>query len=183
MKLKLFTVAALLFALTSCGSKSEKNDNIDDADDKEMVDKDFGGVDDSDFDSAYTYDSENVGTTDDSDNDDSADATASASDVDDMLNEYEEFVNKYVSLAKKAAKGDMSAMKDYSSYMESAQSLGEKIQKCTANMNASQTKRYMDITNKMSKAASEIAGQASGAIENLPTSVNDAMEMYQNLDF
>lgn len=175
MKLKLFTVAALLFAMTSCGSKSAKEDNAD----KEKTEVSASENNDETTDD-YTAD---AADSDEDYDDDGDSSSASSSEVDDMLNQYEKFVDKYISLVKKAAKGDVSAMADYASYMESAEELSDKLDKCAGSMNAAQTKRYMEITTKMTGAAADIAGSASGAAAAMESQINDAMNMMNNLGF
>lgn len=179
MKIKFLTIAAMVaFAMTSCGGKSEKAaDNAEDAygesatEQTENVSDPYADdviADDVVVDDEVMF--ENIP------GDGEAEKVASKSDVDAMLNEYERFVDKYISLLKKASKGDMSAMADYASYMESAQSLGEKIDKCAGEMNAAQIKRYTEITNKMAKAASEMAGDAGVDMDAAMDQYMDALE-------
>lgn len=94
-------------------------------------------------------------SSDDSDGDDVY-ATSSSSGTEDwdaLLNSYEQYVDKYISLAKKAAKGDMSALTEYGSLMEKAQEFSNKMQNAQGQMSASQWSRYMKITQKMAQAA------------------------------
>lgn len=88
--------------------------------------------------------------------DTSLDETASSADVDEMLNSYEEFVDQYISYLKKAANGDMSALAEYPSLMSKAQEVGEKIEAVKGDLTPSQSQRYMEIMQKMTKAASEM---------------------------
>lgn len=178
MKIKFLTIAAMVaFAMTSCGGKSDKATDSDDAA-RESVAEQAENVSDPYADDVIADDVvvddevmfENIP------GDSEAEKVASKSDVDAMLNEYERFVDKYISLLKKASKGDVSAMADYASYMESAQSLGEKIDKCSGEMNAAQMKRYTEITNKMAKAASEMAGDAGVDMDAAMDQYMDALE-------
>ena len=73
-----------------------------------------------------------------------------------MLKSYEQYVDKYISLAKKAAKGDMSALSEYPGLMQKAEELSTKIDGAKGEMSASQLSRYMKINNKMLKAAQEM---------------------------
>ena len=77
-------------------------------------------------------------------------------DWDALLNSYEEYVNKYISYVKKAAKGDMDALTEYPALMNKAQELGDKMKGAKGNMSASQWERYNKITMKMAKAAQEM---------------------------
>ena len=179
MKLKFLTVAVALVAMTSCGSKSDdssadaKGDKTENTESSDYANS-YEGSDDSSSDS---YDS------DDSDFEDDDDSSASSSDVDDMLKEYENFVDNYVSLIKKAAKGDMSVMTKMSDYMESAESLSRKLENCSGKMSASQLKRYTKITSKLTEAATEMAGGAINATEMMENAMGSAADMLDGFDF
>lgn len=177
MKLKFLTVAVALVAMTSCGSKSDdssadaKGDKTENTESSDYASSYEG----SDYSSSDSYDS-------DEDFDDDDDSSVSSSDVDDMLKEYEKFVDDYVSLIKKVAKGDMSAMTKMNNYMESAESLGRKLENCSGKMNASQLKRYTKITSKFSEAAAELAGGAINATEMMENAMGSAADMLDALD-
>lgn len=94
---------------------------------------------------------------DTSDNDD--DDSYSSSDDEDwdaVLDSYEEYVNNYISLMKKAKDGDMDALSEYPSILENAQELSEKLQNAKGSMSSSQLSRYVEITNKMTQAAANM---------------------------
>lgn len=74
-------------------------------------------------------------------------------DWDALLTSYEKYVDKYISLMKKAANGDMDAMGEYPVLMEKAEELGEKMQNAEGSMSAAQWARYNRINTKMMKAA------------------------------
>ena len=76
-------------------------------------------------------------------------------DWNEFLDSYEQYVDKYISYVKKAAKGDMDALAEYPSLMQKAQEFSEKMEGAQSQMSASQWARYMKITNKMVKAAQE----------------------------
>ena len=98
-----------------------------------------------------------VSSDDSSDEDESISSSSTGSaDWDSMLDSYEEYVDKYIVLAKKAAKGDMSAMAEYAGLMQKAQELSDKMNGAQGDMSASQWARYMKITTKMTKAAQEM---------------------------
>ena len=86
----------------------------------------------------------------------SEESSTSSVDVDEMLDAYESYVNKYISFAKKAAKGDLSVMSDYYSMMEEAQKCSEKLSKVEGNFKSSQLARYTKINQKMLEAAVEM---------------------------
>ena len=70
---------------------------------------------------------------------------------DELLDSYEEFVDEYISLMKKAQDGDMDAISEYTTYMQKAQKLGEKFSKAQGNMSTEQWARYTQILNKFTK--------------------------------
>lgn len=77
-------------------------------------------------------------------------------DWDELLDSYEQFVDQYISLVKKASKGDLTAIAEYPSVMKKATEFAEKMKGAQSDMSSSQWARYMEITNKMSKAALEL---------------------------
>lgn len=94
---------------------------------------------------------------DTSDNDD--DDSSSSSDDEDwdaVLDSYEEYVNNYISLLKKAKNGDMDALSEYPSVMQEAQELSEKLQNAKGSMSSSQVSRYAKITTNLTKAAASM---------------------------
>ena len=86
-----------------------------------------------------------------SDDDDSSDTESG--DWDELIGEYEKYVNNYISLYKKALSGDMSALSSYSKMLESAESLSERLKQAEDDMSESQIDRYLKITEKMISAA------------------------------
>lgn len=171
MKFKFLAIAAAAFLMCSCGGKTEKVTADTSSENKEL-EKDE--ISDDMVSSDYVIEEEDA-TVDE-------ETSVFASDVDDMLNEYERFVDKYIALYKKAANGDMSAMSEYAQYMESAETLSDKIDRCAGEMNAAQTKRYMAITNKMTKAASELAGDAASMSSAAAAQYEDAMDALNALE-
>ncbi len=79
----------------------------------------------------------------------------SSSDVDDMLDSYEKYVNNYIRLLKKSQEGDMSALAEYSKMLKQAQDLQKKIEKCKGEMDSKQLARYSKITMKMANALND----------------------------
>ena len=78
-------------------------------------------------------------------------------DWDELLTSYEEYVDKYISFAKKAAQGDMRALAKYPSLMQKAEDLSEKLEDAEDDMSAAQLARYTKISMKLMKAAEELA--------------------------
>lgn len=106
-------------------------------------------VDSSDWDSDSS-------SSDDDDTDSYSSSSSGSQDWDALLNSYEQYVDKYISYMKKAAKGDMSALSEYPALMEKAQEFSEKMENAQGDMSASQWARYMKITNKMTQAAANM---------------------------
>lgn len=99
--------------------------------------------------------SSEVSSSYDDDNDSSSSSGGSAK-WDAILDSYDSYVTKYISYMKKVAKGDMNALSEYPALMEKAQEFSEKISGAHDEMSASQWARYINITNKMSTAASQM---------------------------
>lgn len=95
--------------------------------------------------------SSNGTITEDEDTADSS--SASSQDWDAMLDSYEEYVDKCISIAKKMAEGDMTAMTEYPALMSKAQEFCDKMENAKGSMSASQLARYTKLTEKMLKAA------------------------------
>lgn len=93
---------------------------------------------------------------DDNDNSSVSRSSSSSKNWDALLDSYEQYVNKYISFAKKAAKGDMSAMAEYPSLMEKAQEYGDQLKNAHGDMTTAQWARYMKITQKMANAAQDL---------------------------
>ena len=72
-----------------------------------------------------------------------------------LLKSYEQYVDKYIALMKKASNGDMSAMAEYASLLSKAQDLSKKMEKAKGQMSVSQWEKYNKITMKMAKAIKE----------------------------
>lgn len=90
-----------------------------------------------------------------SDDDDSysvSSSSANSQDWDALLDSYEEYVDEYVALAKKASKGDMRALEKYPQLLEKAQKFSDKCENVRDDMSSAQAARYMRITNKMASA-------------------------------
>ena len=102
--------------------------------------------------------------TDVSSGDDLTDDTSSSvdesetsdADVEELLDSYEDFVDEYISYLKKAANGDMTALEQYPDVMQKAKDLDDKLKTKKGSLSSEQLKRYLEITNKMTKAAQEM---------------------------
>ncbi|MEG1643440.1 MAG: hypothetical protein RR293_04770, partial [Bacteroidales bacterium] len=83
----------------------------------------------------------------------SASSYEDVSDWDEVLNEYEEYIDSYVKLLKQAKNGDTSAITESANLMESAESLGSKLENAKGGMSGTQLKRYMKLQEKLLSAA------------------------------
>ena len=107
--------------------------------------------------SSESSDDSSVSSDDSSDDEESISSSSkSSADWDSMLDSYEQYVNKYIALLKKAANGDMTAMAEYAGLMQKAQELSDKMNGAQGDMSASQWARYLKITTKMTTAAQEM---------------------------
>jgi len=89
---------------------------------------------------------------DDEEDDDTSDNTSSA-DWDAILDELENYVDKTITVCNKVNNGDMSAMSEYSSLIQSSQELSSKLAQGQGSMTAAQVARYTKISTKMANAA------------------------------
>ena len=107
----------------------------------------------------YLQEDENAGNDEKSkkndgeeDDDDSSDNTSST-DWDSILDEYENYVDKIIALCNKINNGDMSAMSEYTSLLQSSQELNNKLTQGQGSMTSAQVARYSKISAKMANAA------------------------------
>lgn len=79
--------------------------------------------------------------------------TSGSEDWDKVLDEYESFCDKIVPLAKKAQAGDITAVAEYASLLQSAQSLESKLDNAASDLSAAQAARLSKISAKLASAA------------------------------
>lgn len=70
-----------------------------------------------------------------------------------VLDQYEQYVDQYVATYKKAMDGDMSAMTDYVNLLDEAQKLSAKLENASSEMTEAQRSRYLEITSKLTDIA------------------------------
>lgn len=70
-----------------------------------------------------------------------------------VLDEYERYCTKLASMSKKARAGDISVMTEYSSVLEQAQSLSDKLENAQGEMTPAQVARLNKIAAKMAQSA------------------------------
>lgn len=134
-------VFAVVLALVSCGnSKTEREDSSNAA--LEMLD-DVASQTEQVMDDASAETSYSEEESESSDGED----------WDSLLDSYEEYVDMYVSLLKKASSGDLSAVSEYTSYMSKAQEVSQKMADATSKLSPAQLSRFNKINQKMLQAA------------------------------
>lgn len=100
---------------------------------------------------------ESNATVSDSDSSDAAVSSDSdGEDWDSLLDSYEEYVDSYISLLKKASDGDLNAMSEYADHLNKAQEFSKKLTDSTDEMTVSQVNRFNKITQKMLQAVQEM---------------------------
>ena len=82
-------------------------------------------------------------------------SSSSSEDYDAVLDEYEEYTNKLLSMLKKVEAGDMSAYADYMGLVESMTSLDKKLANAKKEMTTAQAARFLRIQAKYLKALSK----------------------------
>ena len=82
-------------------------------------------------------------------------SSSSSEDYDAVLDEYEEYTNKLLSMLKKVEAGDMSAYADYMGLVESRTSLDRKLANAKKEMTTAQAARFLRIQAKYLKALSK----------------------------
>ena len=104
----------------------------------------------------YTYLSDNcIEEIDDNDSDPyriSNTNSSSRNKWDQVLDEYEKYVDQYIKFYKKAMNGDMSAMSEYVKLLEKAEKISDQLEDAQGYMTNAQMNRYLNITQKMSNA-------------------------------
>lgn len=154
MKKTLFSVLLLSLLLVSC--KNNQNSDSENVVFTEEATTESVSEDTSVANNAFEEDDADADTDEDDTDAEHTNATSDSEDWDAVLDSYEEYVNNYISLLKKAMNGDMDALSEYPSVMEDAQELSEKLQKAQDSMSSSQLSRYTKITNKLTQAAAEL---------------------------
>lgn len=76
-----------------------------------------------------------------------------ANNWDEVLDQYEDYVDKYIATTKKAMNGDLSAATEYVELLEEAEDLADELDCASDEMNSAQVSRYLRITQKLSNAA------------------------------
>lgn len=159
MKINKIAAAAFIAAMMiSCGSKNEDRNSIEEdsseyvADTNEIVEE--AGAEESD--------------------------EASASEIDEAIAAYDKLMTRYMSLAKKASKGDVSIVSEYESLASELEDYEQKLNKLEGKMTPAQAAKFskiaakqaqaaMDVAGDAAKMAGDAAGAAAEALKNMPS--------------
>ena len=86
---------------------------------------------------------------------------------DKVLDEYEKFVNSYISWANKANKGDASALAESVEMMEKAEKFSLQKESAEGDMSTAQMNRLLKLENKMADAALKAADNMENMMDDL----------------
>jgi hypothetical protein len=84
-----------------------------------------------------------------------SESASSSEDWDAVIEEYDSFTDKYITILKKAQKGDMSMYAELAEVTEELESLTQKIEEAKGEMSASQAAKFTKIQAKYLKAAAQ----------------------------
>ena len=76
--------------------------------------------------------------------------------IDEMINSYDKYVDKYIATMKKVKAGDVTAMAEYADLLKQAQDLQKKIEKVKGQMSDAQLAKYQKVVNKLANAMENI---------------------------
>ena len=156
-------VFAVVWALIACGGSKTENTNIEDS--TEALDAAFEVFDEAAsqteqvLNDAATQTGEMLKEASDDISNGSyrdGDESGNSEDWDALLDSYEEYVDSYISLLKKASDGDLNAMSEYADHLNKAQEFSKKLTDSTDEMTVSQVNRFNKITQKMLQAVQEM---------------------------
>lgn len=99
--------------------------------------------------------SSEVSSSDDGSNDESVSSSGSE-DWDDVLKSYEDYIDQYIKLLKKAKNGDASALSEYPAMMEKATDLAGKLENAGNDLTPTQASKFAKLQVKLANAAMEL---------------------------
>lgn len=137
MKKQIFSIAAIAALLYSCGQNKSESYVAETTDDTAEV-VEVAEAEDPASEDVY------VAT-------DTEPASSQSTNWDALLDEYEDYMNQTVKMAKKAQSGDMSAMTEYASLLEKAERLQKKFENAGNDMTPAQVARLNKIATKLSQ--------------------------------
>lgn len=133
MKFQFIAISATLALLCSCGQKKSEAPVTETTNDTEVMEE--VSVDTI----AVPVEAQ------------AAPSSSQSNNWDALLDEYEDYMTQAVKMAKKAQSGDMSAMTEYASLLEKAESLQKKLENAENDMTAAQVARLNKIAAKLAQ--------------------------------
>ena len=82
--------------------------------------------------------------------------TSSTSNFDELMESYENYVDQYISLLRKAKNNDLSALSEYPAMLQKAQDLQSKIENAKGDLSSAQLSKFIKLQEKIAKAALEM---------------------------
>jgi ABC-type glycerol-3-phosphate transport system substrate-binding protein len=83
-------------------------------------------------------------------------SSKSSEDWDAILKSYDDYIEKYIKLMKKAKSGDISALSEYPSMLEKATDLSDKLKNAGSELSASQAAKFLKLQTKLANAALDL---------------------------
>ena len=128
----------------ACAFSDDMDVENDDIDSSELSESEISTDNDENADLAETSDSE-----------ESTSLPSGSEELQELLNEYKSNVSKYISLAKKAAKGDMKALSEYKKLWKETKELKSQLTDAKSQLSAAQLEQFNEISKKLLDMASE----------------------------
>lgn len=88
-----------------------------------------------------------------SDNGDNSKASMNDDDFDQMMDDYEDYIDEYIKFYKKAMNGDLTALSNYPKMLEKAEAMDKSMSAAQGDMTAKQVARFLKIQLKLTNAA------------------------------
>lgn len=85
--------------------------------------------------------------------DNSSSDAGGSSNFDEMMRSYEEYINQYVVLIKKAKNNDMSALSEYPAMLQKANDLNQQLSRMQGQMTQAQATKFIKLQSKLTQAA------------------------------
>jgi len=99
--------------------------------------------------------SSEVSSSEESSNDESI-SSSDSENWDEVLKSYEEYIDQYIKLLRKANKGDASALTEYPAMMEKATDLAGKLENAGNDLTPTQASKFAKLQLKLTNAAMEL---------------------------
>lgn len=168
--LSCFFYAILAICLVACGGNkqtsndSEVSEEISDiiVEQTDSALSDDMDVENDDIDSSELSESEistdndeNADLAETSNSEESTSLPSGSEELQELLNEYKSNVSKYISLAKKAAKGDLKALSEYKTLYKETKKIRSQLSDAKSQLSAAQLEQFNEISKKLLDMASE----------------------------